>query len=78
MVEIGAKPILWHIMKTYSPGGVFDNQNKIFAKNYENKVPMKRMGNPDDIAPAVSFLLYDDSKYISWQNLIIDGGWKCI
>jgi len=61
-----------------SPGGIFDNQNEIFVKNYENKVPLKRMGNPDDIAPAVSFLLSDESKYITGQNLIIDGGWTAI
>ena len=61
-----------------SPGGIFDNQNEIFVKNYENKVPMKRMGSPDDIAPSIAFLLSDDSKYITGQNLIIDGGWTCV
>ena len=61
-----------------SPGGIFDNQNEIFVKNYENKVPMKRMGLPDDIAPSIAFLLSDDSKYITGQNLIIDGGWTIV
>jgi NAD(P)-dependent dehydrogenase (short-subunit alcohol dehydrogenase family) len=61
-----------------SPGGIFDNQDKIFVKNYENKVPLKRMGNPNDIAPIVSFLLSDDSKYISGQNIAVDGGWTAI
>ena len=61
-----------------SPGGIFDNQNETFVKNYENKVPMKRMGLPSDIAPTVAFLLSNDSKYITGQNLIIDGGWTCI
>jgi len=61
-----------------SPGGIFDNQNKIFVKNYEKKVPLKRMGNPDDIAPAVSFLLSDEARYITGQNLIVDGGWTAI
>ena len=61
-----------------SPGGIFDNQNEIFVKNYELKVPLKRMGNPDDIAPAVSFLLSDEAKYITGQNLIVDGGWTAI
>ena len=49
-----------------------------FVKNYEYKVPMKRMGNPEDISPAVSFLLSDESSYITGQNLIIDGGWTAI
>ena len=33
---------------------------------------MKRMGKPDDIAPLVSFLLSDDSEYITGQNIAID------
>lgn len=61
-----------------SPGGIFDNQHKTFVTNYEKKVPMGRMGNPDDIAPSVSFLLSDDAKYITGQNLIVDGGWTAI
>ena len=61
-----------------SPGGIFDNQDPAFVKNYEEKVPMKRMGKPDDIAPLVSFLLSDDSEYITGQNIAIDGGWTCI
>lgn len=61
-----------------SPGGIFDNQHEIFVTNYEKKVPMGRMGNPDDIAPSVSFLLSDEAKYITGQNLIVDGGWTSI
>jgi NAD(P)-dependent dehydrogenase (short-subunit alcohol dehydrogenase family) len=61
-----------------SPGGILDKQHNIFIENYERKVPMGRMGNPDDIAPAVSFLLSDDAKYITGQNIIIDGGWTAI
>ncbi len=61
-----------------SPGGIFDNQNETFVKQYEYKVPMKRMGTPEDIAPAVSFLLSDESKYITGQNLVVDGGWTAI
>ena len=61
-----------------SPGGIFDNQPEPFVKAYENKTPMKRMGSPDDIAPAVSFLLFGDAKYITGHNLIVDGGWIAI
>ena len=61
-----------------SPGGIFDNQNPIFVNNYNNKVPLRRMGNPDDIIPAIIFLLSEDAKYITGQNLIIDGGWTSI
>jgi NAD(P)-dependent dehydrogenase (short-subunit alcohol dehydrogenase family) len=61
-----------------SPGGIFDNQHPSFISRYENKVPMKRLGRPDDIAPAVTFLLSEEAKYITGQNLIVDGGWTCI
>lgn len=61
-----------------SPGGIFDNQNPIFVENYNKKVPMRRMGNPEDISPAVVFLLSDDTKYLTGQNIIVDGGWTAI
>lgn len=65
-------------INTVSPGGIFDNQPPSFVKEYERKVPMKRMGNPNDIAPAVSFLLSDQAGYITGQNLAVDGGWTSI
>jgi len=61
-----------------SPGGIFDDQNAVFVDNYVKKVPMRRMGLPDDISPPVAFLLSDDAKYITGQNLIVDGGWTAI
>lgn len=61
-----------------SPGGIFDNQPEQFVNNYNIKVPMRRMGLPKDISPAVSFLLSDEASYITGQNLVIDGGWTSI
>lgn len=61
-----------------SPGGIFDNQHPSFVARYNEKVPMGRMGNPEDIAPSVSFMLSDEAKYITGQNLIVDGGWTAI
>lgn len=63
---------------TVSPGGIFDHQDPSFVNYYNDKVPMNRMGNPDDIAPAVRFLLSDGARYITGQNIIIDGGWTAI
>jgi len=65
-------------VNTVSPGGIFDNQPQQFVNNYNNKVPMKRMGNPMDIASAVCFLLTDESSYITGHNLVVDGGWTAI
>ncbi len=61
-----------------SPGGIFDNQNPVFVENYNKKTPLKRMGLPGDIAPAIAFLISDGASYITGQNLVIDGGWSIV
>lgn len=61
-----------------SPGGIFDNQPEPFLSNYNNKVPLKRMGLPKDIAPSIVFLMSDGASYITGHNLIVDGGWTAI
>ena len=61
-----------------SPGGVINEQNENFIKQYESKVPLKRMARSEEIAPAVTFLLSEESSYITGHNLVIDGGWTAI
>lgn len=41
-----------------------------------SRVPLKRIGVPEDIGGAYIFLLSDSSKYITGQNLVIDGGYS--
>lgn len=60
------------------PGGIWDHQREEFVRNYEHRCPMKRMGNPDDIAPLCLFLISDGAKYITGQIIAADGGWTAI
>ena len=41
---------------------------------YDTRIPMKRLGRPDDIAKAVRFLLSDDASYVTGHELVVDGG----
>lgn len=57
-----------------SPGGVNDNQGDEFVRKINNLIPMKRMANVDEYKSAIQFLCSDASKYMTGQNLVIDGG----
>ncbi|MCD4776066.1 MAG: beta-ketoacyl-ACP reductase [Candidatus Aegiribacteria sp.] len=43
-------------------------------EDYANRVPVKRMGQPENVADAVHFLLDDVSSYITGVVLPVDGG----
>ena len=61
-----------------SPGGIFNNQNKKFIKNYTKKVPLKRMADLYEVVNGVKILMKNESKYINGHNLIIDGGYTIL
>lgn len=65
-------------VNTICPGGIFDNQNETFVKNYKKNTPLKRMGKPEEIASAVLFLASNASSYITGITLMVDGGWTAI
>lgn len=44
-------------------------------KAIENAIPMQRACEPEDVANAALFLASDESKYITGQNIMVDGGW---
>jgi len=51
-----------------------DQQTQQFIQNAVKSIPMGRMGSPDEVAKAVSFLASDDSSYITGIELFVDGG----
>jgi NAD(P)-dependent dehydrogenase (short-subunit alcohol dehydrogenase family) len=38
------------------------------------KTPLARIGTPEDIADVVVFLCSDEARFITGQNLVVDGG----
>ena len=57
-----------------SPVGIFNNQNKKFINQLIKLIPMKRMAKKNDIKNTIDFLIDKKQKFITGQNIIIDGG----
>lgn len=44
------------------------------VKDMVNRLPLKRMGTPEDMAGALLYLLSDDAKWVTGQIFCVDGG----
>ena len=62
-------------VNSISPGGIFRNQHEAFVTRYEARTPLARMASEDDFRGAIAYLASDLSKYVTGQNLCVDGGW---
>jgi len=45
-----------------------------FRSYYEQRIPLGRIGEPEEIASVAAFLLSDDASYITSSELLVDGG----
>jgi glucose 1-dehydrogenase len=41
----------------------------------QSRTPMPRLGRPDDVARAATFLASDEATFMTGVNLMVDGGW---
>ena len=61
-------------INTFSPGGVFNFQDKKFIKKINKKIPVGRMAKSSEYNEVIKFLCSDGSKYMNGHNLVVDGG----
>jgi len=63
-----------------APGAIETEMNKdVLESNWKKseviaRIPMRRMGNPDEVADLVMFLISEKAKYITGEIISIDGG----
>ena len=49
-------------------------QNPAFLKTFDGRIPMGRLGTPEDIAGPAVFLASDLARYVTGVTLPVDGG----
>ena len=59
-----------------SPGGILDQQPESFLEKYRDCCNDKGMLDVEDLVGTVLYLLSDQSRYVTGQNIIIDDGWS--
>ena len=50
-------------------------QDKVSMEGILGRVPLHRVGKPEEVANAVVFLASDDSSYMTGSVVVVDGGW---
>lgn len=61
-----------------APGFISTDMTAVLSENVKEEmlksIPLARLGEPEDIAKAVSFLVSDLASYITGQTINVDGG----
>ena len=63
-----------------APGWFRTEQNKVLYENQAwveyicDRIPLKRPGRPNDLDGAIVFLASEESRYVTGQTLLVDGG----
>lgn len=58
------------VVKTRFAARLYEGQEEESARRY----PLKRLGQPADVADLVTFLLSDEAAWITGQTVVVDGG----
>lgn len=45
-----------------------------FQRVLQSEIPMKRLGQPEEVAGPAAFILSDDASYITGETIIVSGG----
>lgn len=59
-----------------SPGGIFDNQPEAFLESYKAQTNGAGMLEVEEMMGSIMFLLSEDSRFVTGQNIIIDDGFS--
>lgn len=59
--------------------GTHEHQTEWYQDIYvkHGRMPLRRAGTPEDVAGPIVFLASDESRYITGQVLVVDGGFTC-
>ncbi len=63
-------------INSVSPGGIFDHQPDDFLEAYKSNTHGAGMLDVEEVIGSVLFLLSEQSKYITGQNIIVDDGFS--
>jgi 3-oxoacyl-[acyl-carrier protein] reductase len=74
-LEVASRGITVNVV---APGLIDTDMTRAITESaheeWASKIPLKRLGSPDDVAAAVCFLASDEASYITGQVLAVNGG----